>query len=114
VPGVNHNTPIHVIKETIVQKFKTEVQSMQNISVSSVCLVHNGKTLESLDALREGDTIQASLLFGSFPAMPILPSHVRALAERKSGPTQDAKKGIPIAFERLNGLKRWNKGELDK
>ena len=107
----------------IFQEIKTRVefsQSMQIFSPESICLIQNDKPFESLEMLRSGDTIEASLLFGHFPATPILPSHVLGLTERKndspdSPDTKNINNGThPNPLERLNGLKKWRKGELDR
>lgn len=84
-----------------------------------MCLVQGDKPLESFDAVRNGDTIEASFLFGEFPATPILPSHVLDLTLRRSHQAtvgEQIQNGDtnPNVLERLDCLKKWTKGELDK
>jgi len=103
----------------IFQDIMTRVdfsQSTRKFSAESICLVQNDKPLESLKMLHSGDTIEASLLFGHFPATPILPSHVLGLTARKndSFDTKDIDNGTHSnPLEDLDGLKKWRKGELD-
>ena len=116
----NRNTSIHEIQKVIFKKITDSIelsQNMQNISPESICLVRNDKPLESLEMLHNGDTIEATLLFGRFPATPILPSHVLSLTVRKNH-SSDAKNvdtgSHPTRLECLNGLNKWRKGELDR
>ena len=91
----------------------------QNITVRNICLIQDDKPLESFDTVRNGDTIEASLLLGEFPATPILPSHVRDLTHRRNHQATDEGRshngdGNSDVLSRLDCLKKWIKGELDK
>jgi hypothetical protein len=90
----------------------------RNITAESICLVRDDKPIESFDAVRNGDTIEASFLFGEFPATPILPSHVLDLTQRRNHQAADGGQSYlgdnSNVLGRLDCLKKWTKGELDK